>query len=107
MNFRANASDTGKPRFLIDIEGNDANLGPEVIVDRNGIVLPNEFGTLRANRASKFDGGNLSGRVVRQLVHAVVCNQMAVGQPKIVPGHKVRECKSNASHGMRVASPVL
>jgi hypothetical protein len=55
MNFRGSASDARKPRFLIDLEGNDANLCPKVIVDRNGIVLPNDFGTLNPDRVSKLN----------------------------------------------------
>lgn len=58
----------------MDLQRNDTNLYPKVIVDRNGIVMPNKFGALRTNGVSKFDGCDLGGPVVRQFVHTVVCD---------------------------------
>jgi hypothetical protein len=82
------------------LKRNDTNIGAEFITHGNAIVLADEFGAKLANGASEFDGGNLSGGVVRELVHAVICYQMAVGQSEIISRHVRLRCKPGATPGL-------
>jgi hypothetical protein len=86
-----------RPRYL---KRNDANIGAEFITHGNGIVPADEFGAKLANRASEFDCGNLSGGVVRELAHAVICYQMAVGQSETISRHVRLRCKPGATPGL-------